>query len=116
MDEGTQAQENGGRQKEIKQLITEAAKARSVTAKFKPGRRASDLTQVRLKGQKEAVLSLPLKLLDKLPDEDLELMESEGDKNKYVLMFVVTKRLEQQDISTPERRAKLQNFLSKEME
>jgi len=103
------------RQKEIKQLIVAMSKPHSVVAKFKASRRDSDLTQVRLKGQKDAVLALPMKLLDQLTNEDIEMMESSGDKNKYVLMFVITERLEHQDISTPERRAKLQNFLSNEM-
>lgn len=108
-------QEDSKRQKEIKKLIKDMSKPHSVVAKFKAGRRESDLTQVRLKGQKEAVLALPMKLLDQLHNEDMELMESSGDINDYVLMFVITERLEQQDISTPERRAKLQNFLSNEL-
>lgn len=115
-DNTIELEEENPRVKEVKRIIVDIAEGRSVKAKFKQARRGSDLTQVRLKGQKEAVLALPLKILDGLAKEDLELMESSGDKRAYVLTFVVTERLEQQEVSTPERRAKLQNFLSREMD
>ena len=102
------------REVQVRRIISSAAEGKSVEAVFEAGRRASDLTRVTLKGQKEAVLNLPIKLLDGLPQEDIELIESSGDRRRYSLTFVVTERLEDQESSAPERRAKLQHFLNRE--
>ena len=108
------ADSDAKRTKRVEDVVRRAAKGRSVKAEVEHGRRASDLIKVTLNGQKVAVMVLPMKLLDALPDEDIELIDSSGDAQHYRLTLVVTKRLEHQKINAPERRAKLQNFLDKQ--
>ena len=102
------------RQTHVREVVAEVA-VESVEVSFSPGRRATDLVGVILTGQKEAVLTVPLDILERLPKEDVEVISSKGEGAEYTLELVITERLEAQDINTPERRSKLQNFLFQEM-
>jgi hypothetical protein len=83
----------------------------AVALELTAGRRKSDLWLLHLRGRKALVLELPLKILDQLPHEDLELVSSSGDDADYRLTLVVTLPLEQQPTTTPERRSKLRYML-----
>lgn len=102
------------REEEIRKVVGGLAAARSVGAEFEPGRRASDVTLVRLRGQKLDVLALPLSVLDALPNEDLEVLGSLSSSRAYTLRLVITERLEDQTVNDVERRAKLRYFLQGE--
>ena len=102
------------RQAHVEQVVGGVA-GEPVIVSFSPGRRETDIIGVTLTGEKEAVLALPLDILERLPEEDVEVIGSEGEGSDYALELVITKRLEAQEISTPERRSKLQNFLFQEM-
>ena len=102
------------RQARVREVVGDVTAGSSVSASFLPGRRETDLVGVVLTGEKEAVLAVPLDILEHLPEEDVEVISS-GDSSDYTLELVITERLEAQEISTPERRSKLQNFLFQEM-
>lgn len=102
------------RQAYVEQVVGEVA-GKPVIASFSPGRRATDVVRVVLTGEKGDVLAVPLDILERLPQEDVEVIRSEGTGSDYTLDFVITERLEAQAINTPERRSKLQNFLFQEM-
>lgn len=102
------------REEEIRKIVGRLAAAQSVGAEFEPGRRASDVTLVRLRGRKQDVLALPLSVLDALPNEDLEVLGSLSSSRAYTLRLVITERLEKQTVNDLERRAKLRYFLQGE--
>ena len=102
------------RETRVKEVVGDVTAGGSVNASFSPGRRETDLVGVILTGEKESVLALPLDILERLPQEDVEVIGS-SDSDGYTLELVITERLEAQEISTPERRSKLQNFLFQEM-
>ena len=102
------------REKEVRQIVRTLARASSVGVEFGPGQRASDVTLVWLRGQKQQVLALPLTILEALPSEDLEVLGGSGNVRAYTLKLVVTDRLESQVVSDNERRAKLLHFLRRE--
>ena len=70
-------------------------------------RRHSDVITLSLWGERQDVLKLPFKLLEYLPDEDIELLQSGRRGSDYLLLLVITERLIGQSIHMPERRAKL---------
>lgn len=102
------------REEMVRSVVKTLAKTQAVGATFGPGRRASDVALVWLRGPKQAVLALPLVVLDALPGEDLEVLGGSGSPKAYTLRLVVTERLEAQTPSDFERRAKLLNFLKRE--
>ncbi len=98
------------RQARVEQVVRAAA-LREVEVELTEGRRRSDLWLVQLRGSKGVVLELPLKILDQLPHEDLELVSSSGSDSDYRLTIVITLPIEQQPTAIPERRSKLQHML-----
>lgn len=102
------------REEKVKSFVKTLAKTHAVGAKFGPARRMSDVVLVWFRGQKQAVLALPLLILDGLPGEDLEVLGGSGSPKAYTLRLVVTEQLEAQTPSDFERRAKLLNFLKQE--
>lgn len=102
------------REQAVRKIVKALARTHAVGTKFGPGRRASDVVLVWLRGQKQHVLALPLAILDALPGEDLEVLGNSGSTRGYTLKLVITDRLEVQTVSENERRAKLLHFLKRE--
>jgi hypothetical protein len=72
-------------------------------------RRKTDVITLSLWGERQSVLKLPFKLLEYLPDEDIELLQSGRRGPDYLLIMVITERLISQSSQLPERRAKLRS-------
>jgi hypothetical protein len=80
---------------------------------FAPGRRRSDIVLVAIRGEKTKVLAAPLKLLDEVPEIDVELLSLESSPHGLAaLSLVVTEALDRQPMMPDERRAKLKRRLS----
>ena len=95
----------------VREVVGDGAAGDGIALELAPGRRRSDLWLVQLRGPRATVLELPLRILDRLPHEDLELVSSTGSDSDYRLTLVVTLPLEQQPSTDPERRAKLRYTL-----
>lgn len=98
----------------IEQVLERCLAGLAVESVLTPGRRRSDIALLKLRGPKQLVLAQPLKLLDQLPHEDIELLSSTGSERAFVLTLIITERLEQQTRTVPERRAKLRHQLELE--
>ena len=103
---------------EVRREVEACAADAGVLARCRMPRRETDLAMVFLRGAREAVLSLPLRILDRLDDYDLEIIRSSGksDDERYLLVMAVTQPLQEQQAHMPERRAKLKRRLQRERE
>lgn len=98
----------------IRSAVTQCADKVGVLARCRPPRRSSDLTMVFLRGPREKVLALPLQIFDAIKGYDVEIVRSGGDGDRYLLVLAITEALADQDVQTPERRAKLRRRVSRE--
>lgn len=96
---------------QVRDTILTAAREAGVKAVFAEGRRNSDITLVLLKGPRLEVLAFAPILVEDFA-LDLEVMRSAEMGGSYELMMAVTDNLEEQSVQHPERRQKLQRFLS----
>ncbi|UCH25784.1 MAG: hypothetical protein JSV66_17965 [Trueperaceae bacterium] len=96
---------------QLRRGINELARATGVRAKFAEGRRESDVIFVKIEGKRGRVLSLPALVEDSVPEYDIEILKSEITTKMYCLMLMLTRRLEDQELRKPERRAKLRHFV-----
>ena len=96
---------------QVRDTILAAAREAGLKAVFADGRRNSDITLVLLKGPRLEVLAFAPILIEDLA-LDLEVMRSAELDGVYELMMAVTDTLEGQSVQQPERRLKLQRFLS----
>jgi hypothetical protein len=76
------------------------------------GRRASDVALLHLWGDKRGVLKVLPKLLDRVPEVDLEIIRSGKRGEDYFLALAVTHKAALETIQLPERRAKLRPHIS----
>lgn len=67
-----------------------------------------------LRGEREAVLALPLTIFDQLDGYDVEIIRSGTGRGTYLLVLAVTESLGSQAVRVPERRAKLRRRLERE--
>ncbi|MEX2543118.1 MAG: hypothetical protein WD314_15025 [Trueperaceae bacterium] len=106
--------EKSQREAEVRLIVMACAERAGVLARCRPARRRSDLAMVFLRGPRQAVLGLPLKVFDALEDYDVEIIRSGSQEDRYLLVMAVTEALGSQEIRTPERRAKLRRRLERE--
>ena len=100
---------------EVRRIVEESAARVGVLARCRIPRRDSDVAMVFLRGPRDAVLNLPVSLLDDLRDYDLEIVRSSSSREgRYLLVLAVTEPLGDQDTQMPERRAKLRRRLRRE--
>lgn len=74
-------------------------------------RRKTDIVRLSVWGERQDVLRIPFRMLEYLPDEDIEIVQSGRRGQSYLLLLVVTERLISQKVQMPERRAKLRGRL-----
>ena len=98
----------------VRSAVTKVADKVGVLARCRPPRRTSDLTMVFLRGPRDKVLALPLQIFDAIKEYDVEIVRSGGDGDRYLLVLAVTEALANQDVQSPERRAKLRRRISRE--
>lgn len=75
-------------------------------------RRSTDIIRLSIWGERQNVLKLPFRLLEYLPDEDIEILQSGRRGGHYLLLLVITERLIAQSVTENERRAKLHGRLA----
>jgi hypothetical protein len=99
----------------FKHKTTLIFKVRSTCAEGKvqvqviPGRRLTDRFILLLKGERENVAKVHLRLLEELSTEDVELVAVRDRRASFVMSFVVMEKAEAQHPHTTGRRAKLQS-------
>jgi hypothetical protein len=76
------------------------------------GRRASDIALLHLWGERRGVLKVLPKLLDKIPEVDLEIIRSGKRGEDYFLALAITEKATVETIQLPERRARLRSRIS----
>ncbi len=94
-------------------LVSAVCKQAKVNVYSVPSRRTTDVLTFSMWGDRQSVLRLPSKILELLYNEDIEILQSGRRGINYVLIFVVTERLQQHPVARPERRAKLLNRLDR---
>ena len=97
------------RAKQLDNLVSELCKQFKINVYSVPSRRQTDILTFSMWGDRQAVLKLPSKILERIYDEDIEILQSGRRGIDYVLVFVITQRLHEQTVVVPERRAKLLN-------
>lgn len=91
----------------LRGAFEDRADAYGVLLRWRTPRRRSDVGLVYLRGPRSTVLRLPMDLLELSGEYDLEILRSEGDDQRYLLVLAVTESLDSQQPHSPERRAKL---------
>ncbi len=79
------------------------------------GRRSSDTALLHLWGEKKQVLKVLPKLLDKVPEVDLEIIRSGKRGEDYFLALAIIGKTSVEAIQLPERRAKLRPHISSQV-
>jgi hypothetical protein len=79
------------------------------------GRRSSDLALLHLWGEKKQVLKVLPRLLDKVPEVDLEIIRSGKRGEDYFLALAISEKTAIEAIQLPERRAKLRPHISSQV-
>ncbi len=79
------------------------------------GRRSLDVALLHLWGEKKQVLKVLPKLLDKIPEVDLEIIRSGKRGEDYFLALAITEKTALEAIQLPERRAKLRPHISSQV-
>lgn len=95
---------------EARAAVLRAAVPAGVRVSFGEGRRRSDLTLALLRGERQSVLALAPRLGEEIP-ADVEIVRSARMGRTFELMVVLTEKLEQQPLRSPERRAKLRRLM-----
>ncbi len=93
--------------------ILKVALKEGVQVSFGEGRRASDVAMALLKGERQAVLSLPPRFEDEL-DFDLQVVRSAFNRETFELLVVLVEPLDDQAVRSPERRAALRQRLARQ--
>ncbi|MGL4608296.1 MAG: hypothetical protein ACRCYY_01225 [Trueperaceae bacterium] len=76
------------------------------------GRRTADIALLHLWGDKKQVFKVIPKLLDKIPEVNLEIIRSGKRGEDYFLALAITEKAALSAIQLPERRAKLRSQVS----
>lgn len=93
--------------------ILQVALKEGVQVSFGEGRRASDVAMALLKGERQAVLSLPPRFEDEL-EFDLHVVRSAFNRETFELLVVLVEPLDDQTVRSPERRAALRQRLARQ--
>jgi hypothetical protein len=95
---------------EVQASVLKHALPRGVRVSFGEGRRRTDVAMALLKGEREAVLSVPPAIEDAL-DLDMHVMRSTHAIGHFELLLVLMEPLERHSVRQPERRALLRSRL-----
>ena len=71
-------------------------------------KRETDIMFLSIWGERSAVLKVPFDMLEHLQNVDIEFVQSGRRGTDYLLLLVITRKIINQPIRNPERRAKLQ--------
>ncbi len=71
-------------------------------------KRETDIMFLSIWGERSTVLKVPFDMLEHLRDVDIEFVQSGRRGGDYLLLLVITRKIINQPIRNPERRAKLQ--------
>lgn len=96
----------------IRSEVQRGAERLELTTEFREVRRKTDLVFVEVSGSRDDVFALPAYVLKHRIEVDLELFNARYSGGRYTVTMVVTRKLNAQPVALPERRAKLQRFVS----
>lgn len=91
----------------IKDLALKLAEQANTEVLFRKARRKSDLAYFTLYGERRRVLAVAAVYEDIFKTEDLEIIHSNHQSERYALTLVVTEKIERQTGFKAERRKKL---------
>ena len=93
---------------DIRRTLLRVGRELGSKVKFAKRRRNTDLVVATFHGRRFRVLQIPLRVAEELEGWDVEILRGRAIKGRYLLMLVVTERLEAQERRPDhERRGKL---------
>lgn len=72
-------------------------------------KRETDIMFLSIWGERSAVLKIPFDMLEHIQYVDIEFVQTGRRGGEYLLLLVITRKIINQPLRSPERRVKLQN-------
>jgi len=95
--------------RQVVKVANHLAKKYRVNMYSADSKRETDIMFLSIWGERSAVLKIPFDMLEHLQYVDIEFVQTGRRGGDYLLLLVITKKIIEQPLRTPERRAKLQN-------